>query len=104
LLPKLISGEIDVSELDIDTDRIQPKKRGTHIPDSLKDLLHSDENILGGNPVIKGTRLTVAFLLELLECGWSEKEVLENYPNIKREHIDACLAFQQEVTRASVGR
>ena len=104
LLPKLISGEIDVSKLDIDTDRIQPKKGGTHIPKSLKDWLHSDENILGGNPVIKGTRLTIAFLLELLECGWSEKKVLENYPNIKREHIDACLAFQQEVTRASVSR
>ena len=102
LLPKLISGEIDVSKLDIDTDRIQPKKGGAHIPNSLKDWLHSDENILGGNPVIKGTRLTIAFLLELLECGWSEKEVLENYPNIKREHIDACLAFQQEATRASV--
>ena len=104
LLPKLISGEIDVSKLDIDTDRIQPKKGRTHIPKSLKDWLHSDENILGGPPVIKGTRLTVAFLLELLECGWSEKEVLENYPNIKHEHIDACLAFQQEVTRASVSR
>lgn len=46
LLPKLISGEIDVSELNIDTDEIQPKKGGTHIPDSLKDWLHSDEKIL----------------------------------------------------------
>ena len=104
LLPKLISGEIDVSKLDIDTNRIQPKKGGTHIPKSLKDWLHSDENILGGDPVIKGTRLTVAFLLELLECGWSEKEVLENYPNIRLEHIDACLTFQQGVTRASASR
>ena len=102
LLPKLISGEIDVSKLDIDTNGIQPRKGGAHIPYPLKDRLYSNENILGGKPVIKGTRLTVAFLLELLECGWSEAEVLENYPSIKREDLDACLAFQQEATRASV--
>ena len=97
LLPKLISGEIDVSDLKIDTNGIQPRKGGTHIPDSLKDRLHSDENILGGKPVIKGTRLAVAFILELLERGWSEEEVLENYPGIEREDIAACLAYQQKV-------
>ena len=97
LLPKLISGEIDVSELDTDTNGVQPKKGGTHIPDPLKDRLHSDENILGGKPVIKGTRLAVAFILELLGHGWSEEQVLENYPGIEREDIAACLAYQQKV-------
>ena len=102
LLPKLISGEIDVSDLKIDTNGIQPRKGGTHIPDFLKDRLHSDENILGGKPVIKGTRLAVTFILELLGHGWSKEEVLENYPGIGHEDIAACLTYQQKVTDASV--
>ena len=81
LLPKLISGEIDVSELDIDTNGMQPTKGGTHIPYPLTARLHTDEKILGGKPVIRGTRLSVAFILDLLKHGWSEKEVVENYPS-----------------------
>ena len=104
LLPKLISGELDVSELDINIDGIQPRKGGTPIPYPLTERLHSDEKILGGKPVIRGTRLAVAFILELLENGWSEAEVLENYPSIVREDIDACLAYQQQVTDASISR
>ena len=104
LLPKLISGELDVSELDINIDGIQPRKGGTPIPYPLTERLHSDEKILGGKPVIRGTRLAVAFILEMLENGWSEAEVLENYPSIVREDIDACLAYQQQVTDASISR
>ena len=63
----------------------------------LKDRLHSDEKILGGKPVIKGTRLAVAFILELLGHGWSEEEVLDNYPDIGREDIAVCLAYQQKI-------
>ena len=104
LLPKLISGEIDVSELDIDTNGMQPVKSGTHIPYPLTDRLHADEKILGGKPVIKGTRLGVALILDLLEQGWSQEEVLENYPSLAREDIEACRAYQEKVTRASVSR
>ncbi len=102
LLPKLISGEIDVSNLKIGTNGIQPTKGGAHIPDSLKDWLHSDENILGGKPVIRGTRLAVEFILELLEHGWSKEQILENYPDIERKDIVACLVYQQKATDALV--
>ena len=102
VLPKLISGEIDVSELDIDTNGIQPAKSGTHIPYPLTDHLHADEKILGGKPVIKGTRLAVAFILDLLKQGWSEKEVVDNYPNVAHEDIEACRAYEGKVTRASI--
>ena len=102
LLPKLISGELDVSELDINIDGIQPNKGVTPIPSPLTERLHSDEKILGGKPVIRGTRLAVAFILEMLENGWNEEEVLENYPSINREDIDACLAYQQQGAHASV--
>ena len=102
LLPKLISGELDVSELDITTDGAQPRKDGTHIPSSLTEWLHSDEKILAGKPVIKGTRLAVEFIIELLENHWSEEDILGNYPNITREDIDACRAYQRKVLDAPV--
>ena len=104
LLPKLISGEIDVARLDIKIDGMQPRKGGTHIPFALADLLHSDEGILGGKPVIRGTRLAVDLILELLAHKWSEERIIQDYPTIRPEHIAACLAYQQEVTDASVSR
>ena len=103
LLPKLISGEIDVSELDIDTEGIQPRKGIIHIPPSLSDWLHSDQKILGGKPIIRGTRLAVEFILDLLENGWSAEEIIENYPSIGTGDIAACLAYQQKATDVSVG-
>ena len=102
LLPKLISGELDVSELDINTDGTQPRKGGTHIPYPLTDRLHSDEKILNGKPVIKGTRLAVEFIIDLLEHDWSNEDILENYPNIVREDIEACRVYQEKVVNASV--
>ena len=95
LLPKFISGEIDVSELDIDIDGMQPTKGGTYIPYPLTERLHSDRKILGGKPVIKGTRLAVAFILDLLKQGWSEEDIVENYPSVAYEDIEACRAFEE---------
>ena len=54
-----------------------------------------DEAVLIGKPVIKGTRLAVEFIIDLLAHGWSEAEILENYPGIVIEDIRACLAYQQ---------
>jgi len=53
----------------------------------------SNPKILGGKPVIKGTRLSVDFILNLLASGASEKEILEDYQHITIEDIYACLAF-----------
>ena len=52
-----------------------------------------DEAILTGKPVIKGTRLAVEFIIDLLARGWSEAQILENYPGIVIEDIRACLAY-----------
>ena len=101
LLPRLISGELDVSDLDINTDGIQPRKGGTHIPHPLTEWLHSDEKILAGKPVIKGTRLSAEFIVDLLDHDWNEGKILENYPGITREEIKACRAYQKKVTNAS---
>ncbi len=57
------------------------------------DRIVIDEAILTGKPVIKGTRLAVEFIIDLLVHGWSEAEILENYPGIVIEDIRACLAY-----------
>ena len=56
-----------------------------------------DPTILVGKPVIKGTRLAVEFIIELLAQGWSEPEVLRNYPGLTREDIQACLSYASSV-------
>lgn len=52
-----------------------------------------DPEILAGKPVIRGTRLAVEFILELLAAGRSEQELLADYPGLTRDDILACLAY-----------
>lgn len=59
-----------------------------------------DQEILTGKPVIKGTRLAVEFIIELLAQGWSEDEILRNYPGLSIEDIQACLAYAGAMLRA----
>jgi len=56
-----------------------------------------DPDVLAGKPIIKGTRLAVEFVLRLLAQGWSEEDVLKNYPGLERDDILACLAYASEV-------
>ena len=68
-----------------------------HIPRILAERIVCDENILTGKPVIKGTRLAVEFIVGLLGHGWTEAEILENYPHIVQADIRACLAYASAV-------
>ena len=52
-----------------------------------------DPKILAGKPVVRGTRLAVEFILELLAAGQSESDILTNYPGLTREDILACLSY-----------
>ena len=65
-----------------------------------KDRIVVDPNILVGKPIIKGTRLSVDFIVELLAEGWTEDQIKENYPGISTEDIRACLAYATETLRA----
>jgi uncharacterized protein (DUF433 family) len=58
--------------------------------------IHSDPDIRGGRPIIKGTRLAADFLLDLLANGWTVEQVIESYPNLKMEHLQAVFAFAAE--------
>jgi len=61
-----------------------------------KDHIVSDNNILLGKPVIKGTRISVELVIELFENGWTEKTILENYPHLTAEDIKAVFAYVKE--------
>jgi len=56
-------------------------------------------DICGGKPVIKGTRITVEFILELLANSWSYEEILENYPQLKKEDILEAIRYAVEVLK-----
>jgi uncharacterized protein (DUF433 family) len=64
-----------------------------------RDYIHSDPEILIGKPVIKGTRLSVEFLLGLFAEGWSDQQILENYPTLDRCGLKAVFAFAAECLR-----
>lgn len=61
-----------------------------------KERIVVDPDILVGKPVIKGTRLSVDFLLKLLANGWSEQQLFDNYPQLKPEDLCALFAFVHE--------
>lgn len=67
-----------------------------------KAHIHSDPKILLGKPVIKGTRLSVEFVLGLFSEGWTEQEVLESYPTLNVESIQAVFAFAAECLKEDV--
>ena len=54
-----------------------------------------DGEVLEGKPVIKGIRLSVDLILSLLAQGWTESEILGNYPDLEREDLRAVFAFAQ---------
>lgn len=64
-----------------------------------RPYIHSDPGILLGKPVVKDTRLAVDFILSLFAAGWTEKQVLENYPTLTPEALQAVFAFAAECMR-----
>ncbi|MBC8252905.1 MAG: DUF433 domain-containing protein [Ardenticatenia bacterium] len=59
-----------------------------------------DPEIVAGKPVVKGTRLAVEFIVELLAQGWPQTEIMRNYSGLTEEDIGACLNYASAVLRA----
>jgi uncharacterized protein (DUF433 family) len=55
-----------------------------------------DAKVLTGKPVVRGTRLSVEFVIGLLAEGWSEAEILANHPGLTRDEILACLDYARD--------
>ena len=61
-----------------------------------EDRISADPAVLVGKPVIKGTRLAVEFILDLLAQGWSYDEILRNYPGMEVADIQPCLVYARD--------
>ena len=59
-----------------------------------------DPQILVGKPTVRGTRLAVEFIIDLLAQGWTEAEILHNYPGLTHEDVQACLSYASATLRA----
>ncbi len=62
-----------------------------------KDYIEIDDDVLGGKPKIKETRISVEHIIKLLASGWSEEEILENHPNLTKLSIQASFAYIQDL-------
>ncbi len=58
-----------------------------------RDRIEVNPDVLVGKPVVRGTRLAVELILELLAAGESEADLLASYPRLTREDLLACLAY-----------
>jgi uncharacterized protein (DUF433 family) len=56
-------------------------------------IIVKDPRIMAGRPTIKGTRISVELVLELRHNGWTEAEMLQNYPRLTSEGIQACFSY-----------
>jgi len=56
----------------------------------------SDKGVLIGKPVIKGTRISVEFVIGLLAQEWTENQIIENYPRLTKESLKAVFSYLQE--------
>lgn len=64
-----------------------------------QDLIEINPAVQAGKPILRGTRLSVELILDLLAGGATESEIIENYPGLTHEHILACVAYAAELVR-----
>ena len=62
-----------------------------------RDHIHSDPAILGGKPVVRGTRISVELILEYLADGGSVADILDGYPSLTEDSIRAAVAFSLDL-------
>lgn len=61
-----------------------------------QDYIVSDKEVLLGKPTIKGTRISVEHIVGLFAQGWTENEILENYPRLSKVSLQAVFAYIQD--------
>ena len=61
-----------------------------------QEHITSDKEVLLGKPTIKGTRISVELILELLATGWTAKQILESYPRLNEQHLKAVFAYLKD--------
>mgnify|MGYP001293447644 CR=1 FL=1 len=64
-----------------------------------RDRIIIDAGVLVGKPIVKGTRISVEFVIDLLARGWTVEQILKDYDHLTPEDIRACLAYAGELVR-----
>ena len=59
----------------------------------MKNLITQDSNILGGKPIVTGTRMSVEVILELLSSGMEITDILKEYPFLKKDQVQAAIEY-----------
>jgi uncharacterized protein (DUF433 family) len=62
-----------------------------------RDHITVDPQILVGKPLVKGTRISVELVIDLLAAGWTQQQILDSYPTLKADDVRACLAYASEI-------
>lgn len=70
--------------------------------EELLDRITVDSDVLVGKPVIRGTRVPVYLIVELVAHGMSQKEILKEYPRLKEEDIKASLLYASKLVESEV--
>ena len=65
-----------------------------------QERISVDPKVLVGKPVVKGTRIAVELIVDLLAKGWTQEQILDSYPNLTAADIRACLAYASDVLHA----
>jgi uncharacterized protein (DUF433 family) len=65
-----------------------------------QDRIVIDSEILAGKPIIKGTRISVEFVIDLLGRGWTVDRVLHEYDHLTPDDVQACLAYASDVLKS----
>ena len=66
---------------------------------TLLDRIEINPAVMVGKPVIKGTRLTVTFILGLLSHGETTESIIQEHPNITSDDIYACIDYASEIMK-----
>ncbi|NBC17370.1 MAG: DUF433 domain-containing protein [Bacteroidetes bacterium] len=65
-----------------------------------QDRIETNPEVLAGKPVVKGTRLAVEFIVDLLAQGWEVEEILHQYPALSRADVQACLQYASDTLKS----
>jgi uncharacterized protein (DUF433 family) len=63
----------------------------------MNDLIMLNPEILAGKPVIKGTRISVEFVVGLLAGGWTVEDIIREHNHITLEDVQACLSYAHQL-------
>ena len=64
-----------------------------------RNHIETNDNILLGKPVVKGTRVSIEHIIKLLASGWTENQILDNYPRLSKESLQAVFAYIQDIMK-----